>query len=227
MIQSFIHLHLTQKTWAAQWRTSSSCYGPPVGTSVRPRAGELLPRLCGGPRSINTTTVSLFLVKADNSFLGLAATALCRDVFTICILIQGNIDKPLRSRLQLSGGGPPGFRPCSMCVGRGQCDLQRGTWEGQWGDRLSLLVIRTTLFCGSKPSLSKSVALGGGGLCSKMSLLTNHMPKYLSPQHLRTEREKLCLPWTHERTPRELYELIRCSMKSNDDPEDICRHAQF
>lgn len=43
MIQSFIHLHLTQKTWAAQWRTSSSQSTGPVGTSVRPRAGELLP----------------------------------------------------------------------------------------------------------------------------------------------------------------------------------------
>lgn len=147
--------------------------------------------LCGGPRSINTTTVSLFLVKADNSFLGLAATALCRDVFTICILIQGNIDKPLRSRLQLSAVVVPQGSD-RACVGRGQCDLQRGTWEGQWGDRPPSLVIRTTLFCGSKPSLSKSVALGGGGLCSKMSLLTNHMPVPESPASTHRKRDDVC-----------------------------------
>ena len=43
MIQSSIHLHLTQKTWAAQWRTSSSQSTWPMGASFRPRAGELLP----------------------------------------------------------------------------------------------------------------------------------------------------------------------------------------
>lgn len=187
MIQSFIHLHLTQKTWAAQWRTSSSQSTGPVGTSVRPRAGELLPPALWRP-PIHQHNHSQSLVKADSSFLGLAATALCRDVFTIRTLIQGNTDKPLRSRLQLRAVVVPQGSD-RACVRRGQCDLQRGTWDGRWGDRPPSLVIRTTLFCGSKPSLSKSVALGGGGLCSKMSLLTNHKPVPESPASTHRKRE--------------------------------------
>ena len=169
---------------AALWhRASHICIWPrrpglPSGGPVHPRAHGLwvqvsgpglessCPLLCGGPWSINTTTVRFLLVKADSYFLGLPVTALQRDIFTICILIQGNTDKPLRSRLQLSTVAVPRGSD-RACAGRGQCDLQRGTWEGTMGRQASLLrdqdntaTPSSLTFWESKPGLSSSAELG-------------------------------------------------------------------
>lgn len=96
MIQRFLHLRPTQKTWAAPWWTSSSQSTWPVGTNFRPQAGEFLPRALWLP-SIHQHNYTQVLSGQRQQFLfGLPATALQRDIFTVRILIQGNKDKPLQ-----------------------------------------------------------------------------------------------------------------------------------
>lgn len=193
MIQRFIHLRPTQKTWAAPWWTvHPRAHGLWVPVSG-PRLEEFVPSALWRPPIHQHSSTQVLSGQRQQFLFGLPTTALQKDVFTVHILIQGNEDKPLQLRLQLSTTVVPQGSD-HVCAGRGQC----GTWEGAMGRRASLpcdqdntAMPSSLTFCGSKPGSTSSVPLGGGCLCSKMSLLINHVSAPESPASTTRKREMM------------------------------------
>ena len=204
------HFSLRAALW---YRGSYICirprrHGLPGGGPVHPRAHGLWVPV-SGPRMEEFVPSALWRPPIQHNYtqvlsgqrqqflFGLPATALQRDIFTVRILIQGNKDKPLQLRLQLSTKVVP-LGSDHVYVGRGQCDPQSGTWEGAMGRRASLpcdqdntAMPSSLTFCGSKPGSTSSVALGGGCLCPKRSLLINHVSAPESPASTTRKREMM------------------------------------
>ena len=203
------HLSLRAASW---YRGSYLCvrprrHGLPSGGPVHPRAHglwvpvssprleESVPPALWRPQIHQHSYTQVLSGQRQQFLFGLPATALQRDVFTVRILIQGNKDiqgnKVLSTKVVPQGSD-------HVCAGRGQYDLQSGTWEGAMGRWASLHCDQdntakpsSLTSCGSKPGSNSSVALGGGCLCSKRSLLINHVSAPESPASTTRKREMM------------------------------------